>query len=159
MTQITDAFREEREWGLVISTARLERGRRAHESRAGLTIADNRLLWLLSSEGPRTMREISEALGLEQSTVNRQVNAAVTRGLVDRVERPGEAARAVSLTEAGAEHFTVELRRAMDLYAGALGVLPPEQRESFVSQFLLFSEAYRTGAEAALVEHGEHAPG
>lgn len=155
---MTDTFREEREWGLVISTARLERGRRAHESRAGLTIADNRLLWLLSSEGPRTMREISESLGLEQSTVNRQVNAATARGLVERVERPGEAARAVRITQAGVDHFTVELRRAMELYGAALDVLPADQREPFVAQLLAFSEAYRSKAEAALVEHGEHDP-
>ncbi|NED61636.1 MarR family transcriptional regulator, partial [Streptomyces sp. SID10244] len=34
------------------------------------------ILWVLSDGRPRTLRELSEELDLEQSTVNRQVNAA-----------------------------------------------------------------------------------
>lgn len=153
MAPVTESLREAREWGLVVATARLDRGRRAHESRAGLTTADNRLLWLLTSEGPRTMREISQALGLEQSTVNRQVNASLERGLVERVERPGEAARVVRITDAGATHFTAELKRGMGLFEQALAVLPEAERSPFVEHLLAFADAYRVAADEALEAH------
>ena len=41
-----------------------------------------RLLWLLVESGPQTLAEVTSALGLERSTVNRQVNAAVAAGLL-----------------------------------------------------------------------------
>lgn len=147
MVGVTDAFRETREWGLVVGTARLERARRAHEAGARLTIADNRLLWLLSGEGPQTMREISEALRLEQSTVNRQVNAALERGLVERVERADVTARSFRITAEGADLFSSELTRGMTLFAEALDVLPEEERTAFVEHFMTFTQAYLEAAE------------
>lgn len=148
MPDVTDQFRRRPEWGLVVGTARIERARRAIESHTRLNAADNRLLWLLTSEGPRTMREISESLGLEQSTVNRQVNAALDRGLVDRVEREGSAARAIRITAAGQELFSSTLDGGMVVLGKALDALPASQREGFVEQYLTFSQAYRVAADA-----------
>lgn len=147
MAHVTDSFPQAREWGLVVGTARLERARRAHEARARLTVADNRLLWLLSGEGPCTMREVSDALGLEQSTVNRQVNAALERGLVERVERSDVTARAFVITREGAELFSFEMKRAMKRYAEALDVLPESERERFVQHFMTFTQAYVEATE------------
>ena len=87
MRQVTQALRGSPIWDLVVATARLERGRRAVEGRARLGTADLRLIWLLVEDGPRTMREISEELGLEQSTVNRQVNSALKAGYLERIDQ------------------------------------------------------------------------
>ena len=86
ITSLIESVRAMREWALVVATARFERGQRASQSLNQLNAADNRLLWLLTSQGPQTMRQVAEALGLEQSTVNRQVHAALARGLSESLE-------------------------------------------------------------------------
>lgn len=147
VVHVTNSFREAREWGLVVGAARLDRARRTHEAGGRMTVADTRLLWLLTEEGPKTMREVSEALGLEQSTVNRQVNAALERGLVERVDRSGVTARSFRITPDGAELFSAEVTRGTSLFAEALDVLPDAERTRFVEQFAAFARAYGEAAE------------
>lgn len=148
MVRITDEFRRSPLWELVVATARLEQGRRAVEAHAQLGIADLRLLWLLSSEGQLTMKGISEALHLEQSTVNRQVNAALKNGLVERVEQPGATARVVRATVAGEEFFSADLRVSMSVLEAGLAAVPPAEAEAFVRHLGAFAAAYRDAAEA-----------
>ncbi|MBT0993562.1 MarR family winged helix-turn-helix transcriptional regulator [Cellulomonas sp. DKR-3] len=80
-----------RELHLASLVHRLERQRRTWEARSTLGTAELRLLWLLTEGEPRTLREIAERLHLEQSTVNRQVNAAVKAGHVRKSRAPGSA--------------------------------------------------------------------
>ena len=140
-------------WSLVVATARLERGRHVALTASPLNTADIRLLWLLSSEGPRTMKEISDALGLEQSTVNRQVNAALKHGLVERVDRAGDAsslrARPVRATREGERVFVRDLNAGMAVFEVALKALPEDEREQFMANFLAFAQAYQVEAAAA----------
>ncbi|MFD6137837.1 MarR family winged helix-turn-helix transcriptional regulator, partial [Isoptericola sp. NPDC060257] len=84
---------------------RLDLHRRLAEHRSPLGTADGRLLWLLSDGRPRTLREIAEALRLEQSTVNRQVNGALAAGLLRRFTAPGRSARLLEPTEEGLARF------------------------------------------------------
>ncbi|WP_245672914.1 MarR family transcriptional regulator, partial [Aldersonia kunmingensis] len=53
------------------------------------------ILWTLSDGNPRTLREIGEELDLEQSTVNRQVNAAIRNGYLERFEVDGSISRMI----------------------------------------------------------------
>jgi DNA-binding MarR family transcriptional regulator len=52
--------------------------------------------------GPMTLKQLAEAFRLDQSTVNRQVNALLRAGLVERVRDPsGAVARVLRPTPAG----------------------------------------------------------
>jgi len=148
ITGLVESVRDMPEWGLVVATARLERGQRAAQSLNELNAADNRLLWLLlGADEPRTMRQIAEDLRLEQSTVNRQVNAALARGLVERLDSAGGGAKALRATPAGRAMFESELERKMSLLATALDALPAEAREDFVRHLEVFASAYVDAAE------------
>jgi len=62
------------------------------------------LLSLLRVKGPMSIGELSEVLGLDASTLNRQTAAAVRTGYLQRIPDPdGGIARKFLLTEAGDE--------------------------------------------------------
>lgn len=152
MEQITSALRKAPGWGLLVALTRVDRASRVVEHRALLGAADLRLLWLLANEGACTMKEIASLLTLEQSTVNRQVNAALKAGYVERVERPGEPARAFGPTEEGLRLFTEDVTRSMEVLEGALATVPADEVDRFVENLTVFAEAYRRLADASLAE-------
>ncbi|GAA1723825.1 hypothetical protein GCM10009809_19540 [Isoptericola hypogeus] len=120
---------------------RLDLHRRLAEHRSPLGTADGRLLWLLADRGPSTLREISDALGLEQSTVNRQVNAALDAGLLRRFTEPGRSARVIEPTEQGTAAFEDATTTALDAYGDGLRVLGDDTAE-FLEQLGRFVDAY-----------------
>jgi DNA-binding MarR family transcriptional regulator len=97
-----------------------------------------KILWLLVEHGPHTLRSLADYLQLEQSTINRQVNAAIDRGFAERYSAPSSAAMLVRATRAGRASYrhdakmrseglraildTLGDRRAADLATG-LGAL------------------------------------
>jgi DNA-binding MarR family transcriptional regulator len=101
----------------------LDRHRRALESTAALGTAELRLLWLLSDGRSRTLRDIADDLHLEQSTVNRQVNAALAAGRLQRVREGG--AYRFSPTASGAAAFERETAAALQMYAEVLDRMGP----------------------------------
>ncbi len=119
--------------------ARLETFRRFAEQHGELRSADGRLLWLLSDGHPRTLREIADNLNLEQSTVNRQVNAAVKAGLLSRSPGSGRAGLFEATAE-GKERFEVALGQHLELYDAALDALT--DRPAFLAELARFVEAY-----------------
>lgn len=147
MENFTQALRASPVWDLVVTTARLERGRRAIEGCARLGTADRRLIWLLVESGPCTMREISEKLGLEQSTVNRQVNAALKAGYLRRSEPEGREARTLSPTDKGYDLFTSDMQLLMGVLGEGLAAVPVAEAERFLENLVTFSEAYIRAAE------------
>lgn len=147
MRHVTQALRKSPVWDLVVATARLERGRRAVEGRARLGTADRRLIWLLVEEGPRTMKEISEELGLEQSTVNRQANAALKAGYLERVDQPGRGARTLTPTDEGYELFASDMHLVMTVLEEGLSAVPAAEAKRFMVNLVTFSEAYTRAAE------------
>ncbi|MCZ2262101.1 MULTISPECIES: MarR family winged helix-turn-helix transcriptional regulator [unclassified Isoptericola] len=120
---------------------RLDLHRRLAEHRSPLGTADGRLLWLLSDGRPRTLREIAEALRLEQSTVNRQVNGALAAGLLRRFTAPGRSARLLEPTEEGLARFEEATGRALGAYADGLAVLGADVG-AFLDQLERFADAY-----------------
>ncbi|HET7304409.1 MAG TPA: MarR family winged helix-turn-helix transcriptional regulator [Segeticoccus sp.] len=126
----------------------LDRQRHAVAGSATLAAAELRLLWLFSDGRPRTLREIADALRLEQSTVNRQVNGAIQAGHLHRFTEKGRTARLVAPTPAGRERFATDTALVLRLYDEALADLGDEGRP-FLDLLDRFVEAYAGAAERA----------
>jgi DNA-binding MarR family transcriptional regulator len=84
---------------------RLQRRRRHVYEGTVLENSAFRLIWVLDDGEPRTLRRLSTDLDLEQSTVNRQVNAAIAAGWLERYDVAGSASRLVRPTTAGLEAY------------------------------------------------------
>lgn len=123
----------------------LDRHRRALEATTSLGTAELRLLWLLSDDRSRTLREIADELHLEQSTVNRQVNAAVRTGHLQRARVDG--AYRFEPTDAGREAFSAETHAALSLYARVLDDLGPERADRLLASLGEFVDRYGAAVE------------
>jgi DNA-binding MarR family transcriptional regulator len=67
------------------------------------------LLNRLEIEGPMSLGQLSEAFGLDVSTLNRQTAAMLKSGLVERIPDPdGGLARKIRITEEGATRLSEE---------------------------------------------------
>ncbi len=130
---------------------RIDRYRHAMRSLGMLHTADLRLLWLLCSGPPRTLREIGEAFRLEQSTVNRQVNAAIRAGLVERFAESGRTARLVAPTPEGRRRFETDIEQSLRIYRRALTTLGDDSEQArFLSQLAAFTSSYSEAIDAEL---------
>ncbi|QCX26317.1 MarR family winged helix-turn-helix transcriptional regulator [Nocardioides jishulii] len=150
MRQVTDALAATPVWDVLVAVSRLGRASRLAEAHDAMGTAERRLLWLLSDDQPRTMREVSEELLLEQSTVNRQVNAALAAGLVERRVEPGEQARRVALTEKGLREFAADVEKGARRFRVALEAVPADRVEEFTEMLLAFATAYKDDVEHEL---------
>jgi DNA-binding MarR family transcriptional regulator len=92
-----------------------------------------RILWRLTEGPPRTQRELAEELQLEQSTVTRQVNAAIGHGLVERYAVAGSSARLLRPTEAGRAAYLRDGALRAAVYGEVLDELGPERARSLVA--------------------------
>lgn len=121
--------------------------RRVVEAATSLTAAELRLLWLLSDGRPRTQRDIATELNLEQSTVNRQVNAALRAGHLDR--DGAEAGPAMlSATASGRQRYEGDVEALLDIMGTALSALGPDQQQ-FLESLATFVVAYREALATA----------
>ncbi len=135
-----------RETRLAALLRRYERHRRALEVQSTLGTAELRLLWLLTDGRPRTLREISEALHLEQSTVNRQVNGAVQAGLLSRTRASGSSSYEFSPTAEGRDTFDRETALPLAIYARVLDELGDDDARRLLELLGRFVDLY--GREA-----------
>lgn len=122
--------------------------RRRVDAEQQLKVAEGRLLWLLQDRRPRTLREIAEALHLEQSTVNRQVNAALAAGLLTRSRSGDGSAYRVAASRAGREKFHADVERHTALQATALAGIPAEERDAFLRHLATYVEALNVAADS-----------
>ncbi|WP_062464124.1 MarR family winged helix-turn-helix transcriptional regulator [Demequina soli] len=130
------------------SLADAERVRRVVEQRMTLASAELRLLWLLSDGAARTMRDVSDDLGLEQSTVNRQVAAALKHGLIRRYRPDSGGALVLEVTPAGAEALRRDITLSMDVIRGGLDRLEAGERAVFAVLLGRFMAGYDEAAAA-----------
>lgn len=137
--------------GRALAACLVEVNRVQHgvEQRLRLGTAEMRLLWLLSDGEPRTLRAIAEALGLEQSTVNRQVNAAARAGRVERSASDETQALLVAPTAEGLTLFEEDIDFALGLYETALGELGDAGSGQLVDLFQRFTAAYASAYDRA----------
>jgi DNA-binding MarR family transcriptional regulator len=119
-----------------------DHSRRILEQRATLGLADMRLLWLLADNEPRTLKQISEELGLEQSTVNRQVNVAMRDGLLERDRKGAGGAYLFTASKKGARKFDQNLSAMLGSYRSAFEALG-DKGQPFMELLAEYVEAYR----------------
>ena len=140
--------------GEIVPTAELDDPRRLAAMFAGfdrlrrvlgrhttLGTADLRLLWLFTDGEPRTLRQIAEQLGLEQSTVNRQTNHAIKAGLLVRTRDGDVGPYRFTSSPLGQREFEANLNATLDTYRAALDGLGPK-RQQFLDLMTEFLDAY-----------------
>ena len=102
------------------------------------------LLNRLEREGPVGVKALAQAMGIDSSTVTRQVAPLVEGGLVDRVPNPNDG-RAVLLALSGLGrerlHQVREARQA--LMRELLADWTEEEREQFTSLLTRFNQSMR----------------
>ncbi|MFJ6212707.1 MarR family winged helix-turn-helix transcriptional regulator [Streptomyces sp. NPDC092296] len=108
----------------------------------------NRLDW----QGPMGVKALAEAMGIDSSTVTRQVAPLVDTGLVERVQNPDDK-RAVflGLSPLGRERLEEVRSSRQELVRRLLSDWPQEDREAFcelLARFNLSLESYSTGGGA-----------
>ena len=114
---------------------RLEQFRRGASANAKLGAADARILWLLSGEEEYTLRDISDKLNLEQSTVNRQVNAAVKAGYVVKKRSRARAAWVFAPSEEGRRKFDADSEMHRGFFASSMAELDESEQATFIDLF------------------------
>ena len=93
-----------------------------------------RLLWLLTEGPSRTLRELADELQLDQSTVNRQVNAAIKHGLVERYAVPGSPSRLLRPTAAGRAAYVHDAALRAEVYQAVLDELGADRSGALVAE-------------------------
>lgn len=107
---------------------------------APLKTADLRLLWLFVDGRARTLKEIATELGLEQSTVNRQVNAAIRGSLLERCEDSPHQPYKFLPSQYGTQVFDDYMATTTDVYAETVASLGSEG-----AQFVALMNAFVAG--------------
>lgn len=101
-----------------------------------------RILWLLEERGPRTLRGLADELQLDQSTVNRQVNAALRRGLLERYAEDGVSGRLVRPTDAGRAAYLHDGQLRADVLTVALQALGADRATTMLESLRAFNDAF-----------------
>jgi DNA-binding MarR family transcriptional regulator len=123
-----DAFmRLERELGFLLRRARAMQARTAAQLHPDLEPAALGLLALLQDEAPLRASDLVVRLGLDKSTVSRQVNSLVDLGLVDREPDPADGRAQVLRPSATGADRLAEVRAGRRSYLrGELADWPVE---------------------------------
>ena len=121
---------------------RLDQLRRSQEQNMSLTAASLRILWLLSDGTPRSMKQISHDLSLEQSTANRQVNDALSHGLLERSREANNSPYLFTRTEAGRDAYESDIALSLFSYDEALETLGESDAEVFLDLMSRYLTAY-----------------
>lgn len=124
-----------------------DRYRRAVDVQSTLGIAELRLLWLLTEGEPKTLREVSEDLHLEQSTVNRQVNAAVQSGLLARSRSSTSSPYVFEPTAHGRATFESETAFALGVYSRVLEDMGDESATRLLELLAQFVDLYGSAVD------------
>lgn len=104
------------------------------------------VLHLIDYAGASTLKEISCALELEQSTVNRQVNKAIELGLLEAGGAVGEPKR-ITATDAGRAAFQRDREVKLRGISSILGELDEADRESLISGLVALNAALEALAD------------
>lgn len=123
-----------------------------HHKEGAVERSSYTLLSRLSAQGPMTIAELSEALRLDASTLQRQTGAALKAGLLERISDPdGGVARKFVVTAEGAARMTASRERSILALEGILEEWTDEDIDRFADYLHRFNidiERY-TGAHPA----------
>jgi DNA-binding MarR family transcriptional regulator len=94
-----------------------------------------KILWYVVEHGPHTLRALAHHLQLEQSTISRQVNAAIGRGLAERFTEPGSVAMLIRATHEGETAYRHDAKLRSDGLRAILDTLG-ERRAAHLAEGL-----------------------
>jgi DNA-binding MarR family transcriptional regulator len=124
--------------------------RRQLESVSGLPQSASLLLWRILFLGPLGVTDLARAVGLEKSTVSRQLEPLRARGLV--AETPGGRNRRtseISITPAGRAVCDRIDALQLDYWSAVLSHLPPPDRHRLTASLESLQQAMDAEAAAA----------
>ena len=123
-------------------------GRRRHANVEGTELDTSafKLLWILSDDRPRTLRELADELGLDLSTINRQVNAAVRAGLLERFSVPDSPSRPVRATAEGRRLYDHDSAIHADLLRSVRAEMGADAARDLIRSLGAFNDAYESRA-------------
>ncbi|MFD9502591.1 MarR family winged helix-turn-helix transcriptional regulator [Streptomyces sp. NPDC060035] len=102
------------------------------------------LLSRLRVQGPMSIGELSDAFGLDASTLNRQTAAVMHTGLAERIPDPaGGMARKFRITDKGARLLDEERERTVR----SLGRVMADWPEQDIAAFAAYLKRFNTGIE------------
>ncbi|WP_316529030.1 MarR family winged helix-turn-helix transcriptional regulator [Kitasatospora brasiliensis] len=102
------------------------------------------LLSRVDAEGPMSIGQLSDAFGLDVSTLNRQTAALTGAGLLERIPDPdGGIARKFRLTEEGGRRLGEE----REAHVRALDLVMSDWSQEDVDSFADFLRRFNTGIE------------
>ncbi len=113
---------------------------------AGVVLENSafRLLWVLVNGEPRTLRELADLLDLEQSTINRQVHAAIDAGYLERFDVAGSASKRIRPTAAGRAAFEHDGVIRAARYQRIFDELGAERAHQLIEHLTAFNDAWDT---------------
>jgi DNA-binding MarR family transcriptional regulator len=120
---------------------RLNRRRTAAYPGSRLDTSAFRVLWLLAEGPPRTLRDVAEELQLDPSTVNRQVNAAIQNGLLERYAVDGSPSRLLRPTAAGRTAYEYDAALRGAAYGAAMDALGAAGSAELIALLGRFNDA------------------
>jgi DNA-binding MarR family transcriptional regulator len=118
------------------------------EAATGLQRSAQVILQRLSQDEPMTTTQLAAALGIDRSTLSRQLQPLKEEDLVSAVHVGGGRRTELTLTSSGRERAMDIDRVVMDQYAAALHQLSPEKVHQLASLLSEFREAL-----TAIVKH------
>jgi DNA-binding MarR family transcriptional regulator len=123
---------------------RLQRRRRTVVEGTLLEDSAFRILWILADGIPRTLRTLASELDLEQSTINRQVNAAIAGGYLERFAVDGSASRMVRPTADGEAAYQHDGLIRAAVISAVLADLGPERSRTLIDALHAFNDTWDT---------------
>jgi DNA-binding MarR family transcriptional regulator len=130
---VTDSYRAI-EFETLVLMRQLAPTRRAADGKPHLDRSAYTLLTRLVMEGPMSIGQLSEAFGLDASTLNRQTAAMMREGLVERIPDPeGGLARKFLVTESGRKQLDRERRGNVNGLKRVLAEWPEADVEQLAS--------------------------
>ncbi|QIX27268.1 winged helix-turn-helix transcriptional regulator [Nocardioides sp. JQ2195] len=137
---VTDRFRDI-EFETMLLGRHLSPVRRAADGESYLDRSAYTLLTRLQAQGPMSIGQLSEAFGLDASTLNRQTAAMMRSGLVERIPDPdGGLARKFLVTEAGSKKLDAERASNVTGLQNVLQDWSPEDVAALATLLTRFNE-------------------
>ena len=114
----------------------------------GISLAQCQILIELGNKQEVCIVELSEALGVDSSTLSRTTNRMVEAGLVDRITNCSDRRYvSLSLSDKGKTLYQHIEERDTSYYAKVFEFIPERKREQVMESFNLFAEALKHSRE------------
>ena len=108
----------------------------------GVTLAQCHIILEIGKTGETSVVDLSAALGLDTSTLSRQINGMVDAGLVDRVLNPKDRRYvSISLTEQGRKAYRSIDEICNEKYAKIFELIPGDRHPEVLEGFNLLVDA------------------